>query len=84
MAEVLSTAALVAGADGAAGFLAERHATAIVVHADGCVDHVGPVDGYALDLTRGWVGKPALAYPDAFWHGLGVRRTNVAHSPPAS
>lgn len=39
-------------------------------------------DGYELNLVRGWVGKPSLAYPDGFWSGLGVRRSNVAHVPP--
>lgn len=34
-------------------------------------------DGYELNLTRGWVGTPALEYPADFWQGLGVRRTNV-------
>ena len=34
-------------------------------------------DGYALDLTRGWVGKPDLTYPPEFWKGLGIRRSNV-------
>jgi FAD:protein FMN transferase len=43
MAEALSTAALVEGADTAAAFLAERHATALLVHVDGTVEHVGPV-----------------------------------------
>ena len=40
-------------------------------------------DGYALDVTRGWVGQPALAYPDSFWTGLGLRRSNVARVSPA-
>ena len=34
-------------------------------------------DGYELNLTRGWVGKPDLKYPADFWQGLGVRKTNV-------
>ena len=34
-------------------------------------------DGYELDLVRGWVGTPDLAYPPEFWQGLGVRKTNV-------
>ena len=38
-------------------------------------------DGYALDVTRGWVGQPTLAYPDSFWTGLGLRRSNVARVP---
>lgn len=39
-------------------------------------------DGYELDLARGWVGKPTLAYPEAFWHGLGLRQSNVGHLAP--
>ena len=41
-------------------------------------------DGYALDLERGWVGKPTMAYPQEFWHGLGIRRTNVTKLPPST
>jgi hypothetical protein len=41
-------------------------------------------NGYELNITRGWVGKPTLAYPAAFWKGLGLRATNVGHLPPAS
>ena len=37
-------------------------------------------DGYELDLVRGWVGTPALAYPSEFWRGLGIRKTNVGHA----
>ncbi len=36
-------------------------------------------DGYELDLVRGWVGQPDLAYPPEFWQGLGLRRSNVKH-----
>jgi thiamine biosynthesis lipoprotein len=43
VAEALSTAALVEGRAGAAAFLAERHATALLVAADGTVEHVGPL-----------------------------------------
>ncbi|HEY2378243.1 MAG TPA: hypothetical protein VGH98_19860 [Gemmatimonadaceae bacterium] len=39
-------------------------------------------DGYALDVVRGWVGKPTISYPKEFWHGLGLKRTNVAMIPP--
>jgi thiamine biosynthesis lipoprotein len=46
MAEALSTGALVAGARDAASFLAERHATALLVATDGTVEHVGPVGAY--------------------------------------
>ena len=41
-------------------------------------------DGYALDLVRGWVGKPEVSYPPDFWRGLGARRTNVRRVPPAT
>jgi hypothetical protein len=34
-------------------------------------------DGYELNLTRGWVGKPDLKYSADFWRGLGIRKTNV-------
>ena len=34
-------------------------------------------EGYELNLTRGWVGTPELAYPSEFWNGLGVRKTNA-------
>lgn len=34
-------------------------------------------NGYELDVVRGWVGKPELHYPDEFWKGLGVVRTNM-------
>lgn len=41
-------------------------------------------EGYELNLARGWVGQPTVAYPDAFWRGLGIRRTNVGRMPPAA
>ena len=34
-------------------------------------------NGYELDVVRGWVGKPQLSYPDEFWKGLGVVRSNM-------
>ena len=34
-------------------------------------------EGYELNVTRGWVGAPNLTYPQEFWSGLGIRRTNV-------
>jgi len=34
-------------------------------------------DGYELNVTRGWVGKPTLSYPAEFWHGLGLKRSNI-------
>lgn len=33
--------------------------------------------GYELNITKGWVGTPALNYPEEFWQGLGLRRSNV-------
>ena len=35
------------------------------------------VEGYELNVTRGWVGRPELQYPADFWQGIGVRKTNV-------
>jgi len=37
-------------------------------------------DGYELDLVRGWVGTPELSYPQDFWRGLGIRKTNVGRT----
>lgn len=35
-------------------------------------------EGYELDLTRGWVGKPKnLKYPAEFWKGLGCTKSNL-------
>ena len=34
-------------------------------------------NGYELDVVKGWVGKPELTYPDEFWKGLGVVRSNM-------
>jgi hypothetical protein len=33
--------------------------------------------GYELNLTGGWVAKPELKYPDEFWKGLGLVKSNV-------
>ena len=41
-------------------------------------------DGYELDIARGWIGEPTLAYPKEFWQGLGLRRSNVRHLSPAT
>ena len=38
-------------------------------------------NGYELNLTRGWVGKPEVSYPDDFWKGLGLVKTNVQRVP---
>ena len=34
-------------------------------------------NGYELNLMRGWVGRPELNYPDEFWKGLGLVKSNV-------
>ena len=33
--------------------------------------------GYELNVTRGWVAKPEIAYPKEFWQGLGLARSNL-------
>jgi hypothetical protein len=34
--------------------------------------------GYELNLINGWIGKPEnLKYPDDFWKGLGLRKSNL-------
>ena len=43
-----------------------------------------PDGGYALDVVRGWVGQPEVAYPPDFWQGLGLRQSNVKRLPPAT
>lgn len=43
----------------------------------GAVEYHKLPDGYELNIVRGWVGKPALTFPSAFWHGLGLRKSNV-------
>ncbi|KGO85013.1 hypothetical protein Q765_18540 [Flavobacterium rivuli WB 3.3-2 = DSM 21788] len=37
-------------------------------------------EGYELNLTNGWMGKPdslQLKYPAGFWKGLGIRKSNL-------
>lgn len=35
-------------------------------------------EGYELNLTNGWMGKPEeLSYPDSFWRGLGLKKSNL-------
>jgi len=34
-------------------------------------------NGYELNLTRGWVGKPEVTYPAEFWQGIGLVASNV-------
>jgi hypothetical protein len=36
--------------------------------------------GYELNVTRGWMGKPELAYPKEFWQGLGLIKSNMRAS----
>ncbi|HJN78015.1 MAG TPA: hypothetical protein QGF58_29145 [Myxococcota bacterium] len=33
--------------------------------------------GYRLDVVRGWVAEPDLAYPEGFYSGLGLVESNV-------
>src|SRR5262245_8499784 len=33
-------------------------------------------EGYELNVTRGWIGRPTLEYPAEFWKGLGLKKTN--------
>ena len=35
-------------------------------------------EGYELNLTNGWIGKPdELRYPPEFWRGLGIKKSNL-------
>lgn len=34
-------------------------------------------NGYTLQVSRGWVGKPNLKYPAEFWQGLGIKNTDL-------
>jgi len=34
-------------------------------------------NGYELNIEWGWVGTPDLKYPDEFWSGLGLVKSNV-------
>ena len=35
-------------------------------------------EGYQLDLTNGWMGRPEnLTYPNEFWEGLGLKESNL-------
>ncbi len=36
---------------------------------------------YYVEATRGWVGRPQLSYPPAFWNGTGYRATLVSACP---
>ncbi len=33
--------------------------------------------GYELNVNRGWVGQPTLTYPNEFWQGLGLKKSNL-------
>ena len=33
--------------------------------------------GYELNLKRGWIGKPDISYPEEFWKGLGLSKSNM-------
>ena len=42
------------------------------------VDYKKLDEGYELNLTNGWIGKPKeLKYPNEFWNGLGLRKSNL-------
>ena len=43
----------------------------------GTVEYKRLENGYELNITRGWVGKPELNYLDEFWQGLGLVKSNV-------
>ena len=43
----------------------------------GNVTYKRVANGYELDVVKGWVGKPELRYPDEFWKGLGVVKSNM-------
>jgi hypothetical protein len=37
--------------------------------------HLG--NGYELDIVTSWAGKPEFRYPDEFWRGLGLVKSNL-------
>jgi hypothetical protein len=41
------------------------------------VEYKRLANGYELNVTHGWVGKPELKYPDEFWKGLGLVKSNM-------
>jgi hypothetical protein len=43
----------------------------------GAVSYSRVDDGYTLEVTRGWVGKPQLTFPPEFYSGLGLRQVPV-------
>jgi hypothetical protein len=36
---------------------------------------------YVVEVTRGWIGKPALTFPADFWSGTGYRASLVKDCP---
>jgi hypothetical protein len=46
----------------------------------GGVEYKRLENGYELNVTRGWIGKPSLEYPPEFWNGLGLVRSNMKPS----
>ncbi|MDV6168034.1 hypothetical protein R1T16_06330 [Flavobacterium sp. DG1-102-2] len=35
-------------------------------------------NGYELNLTNGWIGKPdSMKFPPDFWKGLGLKKSNL-------
>ncbi len=44
----------------------------------GSVSYTKLETGYELNLINGWIGKPnKLVYPDEFWKGLGLQKSNL-------
>ena len=43
----------------------------------GSVEYKKLESGYELNVTRGWVAQPTLAYPVEFWQGLGIKKSNM-------
>jgi hypothetical protein len=41
------------------------------------VDYKREGNGYELNVTKGWVGRPELKYPDEFWKGIGLVKSNM-------
>jgi hypothetical protein len=43
----------------------------------GSVEYKRLAEGYELNVTRGWMAQPTLAYPPDFWQGLGLKKSNM-------
>jgi len=41
------------------------------------VEYKRVANGYELNVSKGWVAKPELKYPDEFWKGLGLVKSNM-------